>query len=313
MKNPKIKNGNSKNKTRITKICKALLFPHMAILLVLLPVATVMLIYSMTFMGTESLIAYISYGLSAYTFTIWCARIPWLISFLKKIKEENKYAQKWLTDRHLRINVSLYGSLMWNTAYAVFQLGLGLWHHTFWFYSLAAYYLCLAVMRFFLVRHTRRYKPGEQLREELIRYRSCGIVFLIMNLALSVIIFFMAYGNRTFSHHEITTITMAAYTFGTFTMAIVNVIKYRKIGSPVYSASKTINLAAACVSMITLESTMITTFNDGTMSLTARRIMLGVTGGVISLFIIGMAVYMIIQSSKKLSLLKSTKEQIDGQ
>lgn len=212
------------------------------------------------------------------------------------------------SDIHLRMNVSLYGTLIWNTAYAVFQLGLGFWHHTFWYYSLAGYYLSLAVMRFFLVRHTRKHKPGELMREELKKYRTCGIIFLIMNLALTLIIFFMVYWNRTFIHHEITTIAMAAYTFGALTMAIINMIKYRKYNSPVYSASKAISLASACVSMLTLESTMLTTFDDGTMDLTTRRIMLGTSGAAVSAFVIAMAVYMIAQGTKKIKLLNAAKE-----
>jgi NADH:ubiquinone oxidoreductase subunit 6 (subunit J) len=181
---------------------------------------------------------------------------------------------------------------------------MGFWHRSFWFYSLAGYYLCLAVMRFFLARYTSGHKAGEKMREELLRYRLCGWIFLVMNLALSFMVFFMVYWNRTFNHHEITTIAMAAYTFTSFTMAIINIVKYRKYQSPVYSASKAISLAAACVSMLTLESTMLTTFGGETMDLTSRRIMLGVSGGVISAFIIAMASYMIMQSTKRLKLIK---------
>ena len=143
---------------------------------------------------------------------------------------------------------------------------------------------------------------------ELKKYRTCGIVFLIMNLALTLMIFFMVYWNRTFVHHEITTIAIAAYTFTSLTFAIINVIKYQKYQSPVYSASKAISLAAACVSMITLESTMLTTFGADTMDLFSKRIMLGASGGVISAFIIAMAIYMIVSSTKKIRLLKSRSE-----
>ena len=142
------------------------------------------------------------------------------------------------------------------------------------------------------------------MREELVRYRLCGWIFLAMNLTLSLMVFFMVYWNRTFEHHEITTIALAAYTFTAFTVAIINMVKYRKYNSPVYSASKAISLASACVSMLTLEATMLTTFNDGSINILTRKIMLGCTGGVISIFIITMAVYMIVQSNKKLNELK---------
>ena len=290
------------------KLGKALLFPHIAIMIILVPIATVFLVYSMVFLGSESVAAIISYVLSAYTLTVWCFKIPYLIKFFKTFKDENKYARIWQDDTRLRVNVSLYGTLIYNTAYALLQLGMGFWHHTFWFYSLAGYYISLAVMRFFLARHTSKHKPGEKMPDELIKYRACGIVFLIMNLALALMIFFMVYWNRTFHHHEITTIALAAYTFTSLTLAIINTVKYRKYNSPVYSASKAISLASACVSVLTLESTMLTTFGDGTMSLTGRRILLGISGGVISVFIIAMAIYMIVKGTKKIRLLRAVKE-----
>ena len=290
------------------RLGRALLFPHIAIMIILIPIAVVFLVYSMIFMGAESLVSIVSYVLAFYTLTVWCFKIPYLIHFFKTFKEENKYARIWQDDTRLRVNVSLYGTLIWNTAYALLQLGMGFWHHTFWFYSLAAYYISLAVMRFFLVRYTRKHEPGEKMLEELRKYRACGIVFLVMNLALSLIIFFMVYWNRTFNHHEITTIALAAYTFTAFTLAIVNIVKYRKYNSPVYSASKAISLAAACVSMLTLEATMLTTFGDESMNMTERRIMIGASGGVISIVIVAMAIYMIIQGTKKIKLLSAAKE-----
>ena len=290
------------------KIGKALLFPHIAIMILLVPIATVLLVGSMVFVGTRSAIAYISYVLAAYTLTVWCFKIPILIKFFKTFKNENKYARRWQDDARLRVNVSLYGSFAWNALYGVFQLWLGFYHHTFWFYSLGAYYICLAVMRFFLVRHTRRYAPGEKMQTELVKYRACGIVFLLMNLALALIIFFMVYWNRTFQHHMITAIAMAAYTFTALTTAIVNVIKYRKYNSPVFSASKAISLAAALVSMLTLESTMLTTFGDGTMTATTQKWMLGATGGVISILIVAAAISMIVIGTNKLKQLESEVE-----
>ena len=289
----------------LKKFGKALLFPHIAIMIILVPIATVLLVGSMVFIGTESVIAYVSYVLAAYTLTVWCMKIPNIFRFFKTFKNENKYARRWLDDTRLRVNASLYGSLALNGLYGIFQLWLGFFHHTFWFYSLGAYYICLAIMRFFLVKHTRKYEPGEKMHTELIKYRICGWIFLIMNLALASIVFFMVYWNRTFEHHMITAIAMAAYTFTAFTLAIINIVKYKKYNSPVFSASKTISLAAACVSMLTLTSTMLTTFSDGTMSGSERKIMLGSVGFAVLLAVVSMAIYMITQSTEKLKKFRS--------
>ena len=286
------------------KIGKALLFPHIAIMIVLVPIATVLLVGSMVFIGTESVIAYISYVLAAYTLTVWCMKIPAIIRLLGAFKRENKFAVRWFSDVRLRINVSLYGALFGNVIYGIFHILLGIYHRTFWFYSLGAYYICLAFMRFGLLRHTRRFAPGEKMRAELIKYRATGWVFLVMNMAISLMIFFMVYWSRSFEHHMITTIAMAAYVFTTLTLAILSVIKYRKYNSPVFSASKAISFASACVSILTLESTMLTTFGDETMNDATRKIMLGATGGVISVFIIAIAVYMIAKGTRELKAFK---------
>ena len=94
------------------------------------------------------------------------------------------------------------------------------------------------------------------------------------------------------------------HTFTTLTMAIINVIRYRKFNSPILSAAKAISLAAACVSMLTLENTMLASFNKGTLSQKTIRIFLALSGGAVSAFIVGMAVYMIVQANRKLKSLE---------
>ncbi|MBO4979862.1 MAG: hypothetical protein J6D16_05585 [Clostridia bacterium] len=287
------------------KIGKALLFPHVALLCVLIPLSAVLLVGSMVFVGTETPIAIVSYVLSAYTLTVLCFRMPRMIRFFKSFREQNKLLIRWQSDTRLRVNVSLYGSLLWNVAYALLQLWLGFYHHTFWFYSLGAYYVCLAVMRSLLLRYSVRHTPGESIRDELIRYRACGWVFLVMNLALTLIVFFMVYWNRTFHHHMITAIAMAAYTFTALGTSILSITKYRKYNSPVFSASKAISLAAASVSMLTLTSTMLTTFGDGTMDALTQKRMLGGVGFAVSGVIVAQAIHMIVQSTKELKRMKN--------
>ena len=279
------------------KIGLALLYPHLAIIICLLPISVTFLILALIYLGTESILAILSYMLAFYVLLVVCFRIPRMVKSFKTFKKENKFMQKWLTDAHLRINVSLYGSLIWNIAFGVFQLCLGFKFKSFWFYSLFAYYTMLAVMRFFLVKHTRKYKANEQKEVELKKYVVSGWLLLFMNLALAVIVFFMVYFNRTFYHHMITTIAMAAYTFLTFTFAIINVIRYRKYNSPIYSAAKIISLIAGSVSILTLETTMLTTFGT-TEGPLFNQIMLSLTGVAVIGFAITMAVIMLVKGNR---------------
>lgn len=290
------------------KIGKALLFPHAAFLLVLTPLSALLSVWSALTFGARSPSAAVSYGFAAYMLTVWCFRIPDLIRFCRICKIRNSYARRWLDDPALRIKVSLYGVLLWNVLYALLHFALGLWHRSFWYGSLGTYYVFLGWMRFFLVRHMRRHLPGERPEAEWRKYRACGIWFLMMNLALASMVFFMVYWDRTFHHHPVTAITVAAFTFASFVLAVVNAVKYRKYNNPVYSASNAIGLASAAVSMLTLESTLLTAFGDGTMDLTARRILLGCSGGAICVFIIVMALFMIVRSSRKIKQIRLSEE-----
>lgn len=283
----------------LKKLGKALLFPPMIFPILLLPTSLSLMLCGMLHLGEDHPVTIAAYALSFYALTLWCVRVPAIIRFFRNFKKENKYTNLWFGNARLRMNVTLTGNVLWNGAYGALQLGMGIYHRSAWFYALAAYYACLAVMRTFLVRHTLRHVPGEDQRQELRYYRSCGWIFLLMNLALSAMMFYMIRQNRAVQHSEITTITMAAYTFTTLTVAILNVIRYRKWGSPAMSAAKAISLAAACVSMLSLENTMLVTFGSG-MTAQTRQLFLALSGGGISLFIVVMAIYMIATANKKL-------------
>lgn len=189
--------------------------------------------------------------------------------------------------------VARYGPLLWSLAYALLQLGMSLRHGSYWFGSLAVYYAILTALRWMLLRRRGRDSRLRQLRT----YRACGAVLLAMTLALALMIFFMVYWNRTFRHHEITTIALATYTFTTLTLAIIQAVSARRRRSPLPAAAAAIQLAAACVSVLTLETTMLTTFGEGTVTLAARRWMLGTSGGAIAAGILTMAVYMLVHGT----------------
>lgn len=294
------------------KIGHNLLYPHIAIIICLLPISVAFLVFALVYLNPESVLAIISYLLAFYVLMVICFRVPRMVDFFKRVKRENVYISKWFSDVHLRVNVSLYASLIVNVAFGIFQLGLGFYHGSFWYYSMFAYYVCLAIMRFFLLKHTRAYHPNEEGEMEIKRYLLCGWVLLIMNLALAVIIFFMVYWNRTFVHHMITTIALAAYTFYSLTFAIINIIKFKKFNSPVYSAAKNISLISACVSMLTLETTMLTTFGGDEMYL-FRTIIISVTGAVVVGLAIVVAINMIKGGTNKLKRLKTVGENTENE
>ncbi len=282
----------------------AILRPHTAVVLVLLPVSVALIVQAFAVLGTDSPISYAAYGVAAYTLTVLCIRIPDLLRAARDFKENNRYVSRWFSDVRLRVMLTLYATLLWNTAYAALLLALGIYHRSLWYYAMSTYYFLLALMRMFLFRHTRRHTVGERMREELVRYRLCGWIFLAMNLALIVIILMTVFDQREFAHHEITTIAMATYTVISFVVAVVNMVRYRRYGSPVYEASKTISLAAASVSVLSMTSSMLSTFGDESTE-TFRFTMSALLGGAVSVFVLIMAIYMITRGNRELRQLQN--------
>ena len=283
------------------KIGKGLLFPHPLIAGLLLPAALVMMLVCVLRQGSEAPLTIASYVLSFYGLVLVCVRLPEIIRWVQHFRRENKYYLLYKNDVQLRINISLYSAFGFNAVYALFQLCLGLWHHSAWFYAMAGYYLLLAVMRLTLVRHTSHHAAGEDNNLEWRKYRFCGWLLLVMNLALAIFTLYFVFRIRTFLHHEITTIAMAAYTFTALTVAIVNAIRYKKYGSPAYSVAKAIALASATVSMLTLENALLTTFGQDSSEM-FRQIILGTSGIVVILVVQGIALNMIVNACRKLRI-----------
>lgn len=276
------------------KIGLKFIYPPLAVIICLLPISVACLIYSLVYLNSTSIIAIVSYVISFYVLVTVCLRVPKMVQAFKNIKEKNRYVKQFFEDVRFRMNISLYSALIFNLAFAIFQLGIGFKHQSYWFYSLSFYYVLLGCIRFILVKHTVKYKPNEKKELEKIKYVLCGWLLLVMNLALGVIIFFMVYHNRTFYHHMITTIAMAAFTFTTFIFAIINLIRFKKYKSPAYSAVRNVNLIAGCVSMLILESTMLTTFGDASSPM-FRQIILSLSGLAVVVVAITISISMLIK------------------
>lgn len=287
------------NRMNIQRIAKALLFPHPIIAVVLSVAAGVLLAYGFIACEPTGPVSIASYVMSFYALVVICLRVPGMVRWAQRFRHDNPYYLRYAGDIRLRMSISLDGALVFNAAYAAFQLCLGIRHASAWFYAMAGYYFLLSGMRLMLARHVRCYAPGSQKQMEWRKYRLCGVCLLMMNLALLVFILYFIWQIRIFVHHEITTIAMATYTFASLTMAVISVNRYRKQDSPVYLAAKHISFASATVSVLTLENAMFTAFGQETSEL-LRRIMLGATGAFVFLFVQGMALYMIAGANRRI-------------
>ena len=80
------------------------------------------------------------------------------------------------------------------------------------------------------------------------------------------------------------------------TTSVINLVKFRRLGSLILSAAKVLNFIAALMSILGLQTAMITQFS--TESDDFRKMMNAITGGMIWLSVILIAIYMLHRSRK---------------
>lgn len=289
-------------------LCKKLLFPPMWMIIILTVISTIALV-AVFVNGWEMLpVAYVTYVVSFYTLTVICIVcwkvLPVYYRALNGKLHENRYADKYMTDVVFKTHVSLYGSLIINLIYVLVNAISGIIYKTYWFGIFAVYYGIIAVMRFLLVRYVKENPIGQNYLGELKRARLCAGILLTVNLALSAVVLMMVYFDRGFHYQGFLIYVIALYTFYIITTAIIDMVKYQKYKSPVMSITKIIKMASALFSMLFLETAMFAQFGADT-SPEAKRIMIMATGAGISVAVVVMAIYMIVQTSKEIKLSKS--------
>lgn len=290
---------------RIMDILKKIFkLPPIPTLLISVP-SFILVIYVLVNNMENMVISYAAYTLSAYAMIITITGIAGIVRMIRQGIENHPFVkkllsislfEKYLQEVMFRTETSLYQGLFINLLYVALKLGSGLYYRSIWFSALAFYYLLLAVMRFSLLHYVRSRKDNRV--SEWKRYRFCGIVLLFMNQALATIVVIVVKQNKGFEYAGFLIYAMAFYAFYAVITSVINVVKSRKYGSPVMSAAKVINLTAALVSMLSLETAMLAQF--GREEVTFRQIMTSATGTGVCVIVLGMAVFMIVKSTKAL-------------
>ena len=292
-------------KNRIIEIVKRIFcLPPVPTLMIAIP-SFVFVIAALAGQITSPALKYISYMLSAYALVISVTGITKIIHFVRGGFRENERVktvlaiptvEKFVRESTYRTELALYPGFCINVIYVIFKTALGIYYRSAWFLSLGVYYLALAIMRFLLIHYLRFREKTADKKDELRRYRTCGYLLFLINVAFVGITILAVQKKAGFHYPGYLIYVMAMYAFYSVAMAVINLIKYRKYGSPVMSAAKVINMSTALVSIFSLETAMLAEFgneNDEQF----RLIMTSLTGAGVSLIVVGMAVFMIIRSS----------------
>lgn len=284
---------------RARMIFQKLLHPSRWVLIFLPPISFAALIFLFVTQNTSGAPAYLIYCISAYSLTVWLAALPCLA---KKIKfavmgsslmqkaTSSKIADRYLTDLAFRGSVNIYQGMMVNFFYVVFRVIAGIRYASVWFISMAVYYLVLGGLRSYLIVCYRRRTPELERR----CYHTTAWLLFLLNIPMGGMIVLMVRTNSSFTYPGSIIYLSALYMFYTMVTSILNLVKFGRLGSPILSAAKVLNLISAMMSILGLQTAMISRFSENGERF--RMMMNTITGGVIYGAVIVIAVYMLLHS-----------------
>jgi len=214
---------------------------------------------------------------------------------LRRLREHTALG-KILWDQRDRVIFFATMGFTLNLAYALYHGILGIRFGSIWFLLLGAYYILLSVMRFSAVLYDRRSKKEQSLSERfLVSFVGAMLILLSVILAFSVYLSF--HYDIAIQHQEIMMITIATYTFYKNTLAIVNTVKAHKQKSPLLIAIRNIGCADASASLLTLQRSMLVSFEG--MNSQDIGVMNALTGAGVCILTAALGIYMILKKERK--------------
>lgn len=270
-------------------ILKKLLYPNVSILILLIMISSAALTAVFVYKPENQYFTYIIYVVSAYTLTAVILRFIDIFKKVKILLNRNSFIHRFMTDMCFKAEVSIYTSLGINVLYSVYKAITGIIYNSAWFGITAFYYIILSTVRFLLLHHIKSNNRNYIL--DYKKYRFCGYLLLILTIAIIGMGMYMIYDQKAVEYPGHIIYAAAGYTFYNLAFAVINIVKYRKLKNPVYSASKVITFAAALVSLFSLQISMFEAFGDDRVLQMNMNIL---TGCIVFVIVAAAAVIMIV-------------------
>lgn len=203
-----------------------------------------------------------------------------------------------MENAEFRGSINSASGIVIDFAYAAFRGVSGILYRSVWFISLAVYHLVLGCLRVYLLaRKIRTERKPEELRMafEKSAYKTTAWLLLLLNIPMGGMVCLMIMTDSGFNYPGYIIYLSAAYTFYKIISATIGVFHLRRLGSPLKSSATILNFVAALMSVLGLQTAMITQFSANGEEF--RRMMNTITGGCVYLAVIAIAVYMLITSA----------------
>lgn len=209
-----------------------------------------------------------------------------------------KIVKNYQDDAWYRAETSVRISVVINIFYSLYQTIQAIRYDRVWFMALAVYGVMVTTTRLTILRYLR--PDAEDGREELERYRNCGDLLVMLTFAVAFLAMVVNYAGE----HPVYPGSMI-YVVGGFTLysiytSIASLIEYRKLESPLISASRQVSMACALVSLYSLQAAALALYAVDEYSWLRVRLNVG-TAVVICTIILLFAIHIINRASRALA------------
>lgn len=258
--------------------------------------------------GALAIIAYILFGVAgvslAYSVYLIIPLFPKMKSGIIAWLEKRNFTHLLLRNFGFRTVIFAIGSFLMSLLFSGFNAYMGIKNRSIWYGALAAFYIALAFLRGGVLAYHKSRMGKKTQNDEYIKakvYRNSGIITLILNIALSSAIAQMIFSNAHFTYMGLTVFVYAAYAFYKITMSIIALIKAYKQTDLTVRAIRNINLVDALVSILALQTALLTMFSEGEINISLFNTF---TGIIVSVLSVSIGIYMIVSANKKIKELQ---------
>ena len=194
-----------------------------------------------------------------------------------------------------------------NILIAIIKFIFSLTIPSLWFFVNACFLTVLSISRFFSIKNygIRRTLKDEKLKKEIgyKNYLHNGILLILLGIMYFFVSVYMYYKGTNTTMHEYLTYLVALNAFWSISFAIVGMVKYKRDQSPILKAVKMTNFANALTSIVLTQVVLLDTYASE-FDLAKTN---GYTGIAVSLIIMIMGIYMIINIQSYLDKIDNKK------
>ena len=256
-----------------------------------------------------AIVAYTLFGIAgvslAYSVYLIIPLFPKIKSGSIAWMEKREFTHLLLRNFGFRTVIFAIGSFLMSLLFSGFNAYMGIANRSIWYGALATFYISLAFLRGgVLIYHKNKMGKGRAQNDEYVKakvYRNSGIITLVLNIALSSAIAQMIFSDAHFTYIGWTVFAYAAYAFYKITAAIISFIRAHKQDDLTIRAIRNINLVDALVSILALQTALLTMFSEGDINISLFNTLTGIAVSTLS---VGIGIYMIVSANNKIKQLQ---------